>query len=118
MPPSAAETLLWVLVTEQPDLAALESATEARFTFARKWRFDLAWPAWRVAVEVEGVRYDGESRHQKLEGYTEDCVKYNAALLAGWLVLRYTQFQVLEHPDHVIAGIREALQQRGALPRD
>lgn len=52
------------------------------------WRFDFAWPAQCIAVEVEGgVWSDG--RHVRPAGFTEDCKKYNAAARLGWRVLRY-----------------------------
>lgn len=67
---------------------------ELRFAApARDWRFDLAWPDRKLAVEVEGVSA-GRSRHQSIDGYQEDCAKYAAAALLGWTVLRFTQTQV------------------------
>ena len=65
---------------------------EYRFHPVRKWRFDYAWPASRVAVEVEGIFYragQGKSRHQTGKGYAADMEKYNAATELGWRVLRY-----------------------------
>jgi hypothetical protein len=64
---------------------------EREFVFApdRLWRFDFAWPAHRIAVEVEGgTRKMG--RHQFHGGFTADCEKYNRAASLGWRVLRYT----------------------------
>lgn len=54
------------------------------------------------AVEVEGVTHYGKNRdgsmklgrHQTGKGITEDCEKYNEALLLGWAVLRVTQEHV------------------------
>jgi hypothetical protein len=116
---SAPEALLHLLLAEHSDLLALQAGTEYRFQLTRRWRFDVAYPAYKVAVEVEGVNYDmaHPTRHQRPQGYADDCAKYNAALLAGWLVVRFTQYQLLETPAYCIATIREALTQRGALPR-
>jgi very-short-patch-repair endonuclease len=62
---------------------------ELAFHEIRGWRFDFAIPAHRLGIEVEGgVHMMG--RHQRPEGFTEDCRKYNAAALAGWRVLRFT----------------------------
>ena len=69
---------------------------EYRFHEKRRWRFDFAWPALRMAVEVEGVVWGGSGRHQRASGYGKDCEKYNEALLAGWHVLRVTTQQVAD----------------------
>ena len=61
---------------------------EHRFAPPRRWRFDFAWPDWRVAVELEGGAW-ARGRHTRGAGYVADCEKYNAATLAGWRVLRY-----------------------------
>jgi hypothetical protein len=62
---------------------------EYLFHSKRKWRFDFAWPDLLIAVEVEGGVWVG-GRHVRGEGYEADCEKYNAAQLAGWMVLRFT----------------------------
>lgn len=59
------------------------------FHESRKWRFDLAWPERKLAVEVEGGTFVA-GRHNRGAGYEKDCEKYNEAVLAGWTVLRVT----------------------------
>jgi very-short-patch-repair endonuclease len=66
---------------------------EHKFHPTRKWRFDYAWLAQRVALEVEGGAWSG-GRHTRGKGYIGDMEKYNAAGLLGWLVLRVTPQQV------------------------
>jgi very-short-patch-repair endonuclease len=61
---------------------------EYRFDEKRRWRLDFAWPAQRVAVEVEGVTASG-GRHQRISGFRADTKKYNALVLRGWRLLRY-----------------------------
>jgi len=63
--------------------------TEYRFHKVRRFRFDVAIPKYRIAVEYEGI-VSGRSRHTTLKGYTGDCEKYNIAVKEGWRVLRYT----------------------------
>lgn len=63
---------------------------EYRFHTDRKWRFDYAVPAIKVAIEYEGIFTDGKSRHTNVVGYTADTDKYNAAAVAGWRVIRVT----------------------------
>ena len=62
---------------------------EVRFHPTRKWQFDFALPALKVAIEVEGGVFSG-GRHTRGAGYIKDCEKYNAATLMGWSVLRFT----------------------------
>src|SRR5690348_7925662 len=66
-----------------------EPIREYRFAPPRRWRFDLAWPSFRVALEIEGGTWAG-GRHVRGEGFERDAEKYNAATLAGWRVLRVT----------------------------
>lgn len=68
---------------------------EYRFHATRKWRFDFAWPAARVALEVEGMVWRGKGgRHQRAVGFEEDCRKYAEALCLRWRVLRVTGSQI------------------------
>jgi very-short-patch-repair endonuclease len=72
-----------------------EPEVEFKFDAKRGWRFDFAWPDAKVAVEVEGgTQLQGGGRHNRAQGYEKDCEKYNAAAIAGWLVLRFTTRQV------------------------
>lgn len=68
---------------------------EHRFHTERRWRFDFAWPSRKIGVEIEGLSSVGKGgRHQRISGYRKDLEKYNAAVLAGWRVLRFTSDQV------------------------
>jgi len=71
---------------------------EYRFHPKRRWRFDLAWPEQKVAVEIEGGGWV-RGRHHRPAGYRQDCEKYNAAVLMGWRVLRYTPDMLSKMPD-------------------
>jgi very-short-patch-repair endonuclease len=77
------------LVFQLQALGAPQPEREYRFHPIRKWRFDLAWPAYKVAVEVEGGVYI-QGRHSRGSGTEKDCEKYNTATMLGWRVLRYT----------------------------
>ena len=55
---------------------------ELPFHPTRKWRFDVAWPDQRVAIEIEGGAFIG-GRHTRGIGYEKDLEKYAAALLLG-----------------------------------
>jgi very-short-patch-repair endonuclease len=67
----------------------LEPVREHTFC-ERKWRFDFAFPARKIAVEVEGGAAFGRGRHTSHTGFRGDIRKYNRAAQEGWLVLRYT----------------------------
>lgn len=67
---------------------------EHRFHPTRMWRLDLAEPAKRVAVEVEGFSPATYGRHQRPEGFAKDCEKYAELAIAGWRLIRCTNGQV------------------------
>lgn len=83
-----------------------EPTPEFRFSDARKWRFDFAYPALRIAVEVDGGTHTG-GRHVRGKGYEEDAIKLNEAALAGWLILRVTTEMVAD--GRALEFIRRAL---------
>lgn len=66
---------------------------EYRFHPLRKWRFDWAWPAQKVALEVEGGVWI-QGRHSRGAGFLKDAEKYNTAATMGWRVLRVTPKQI------------------------
>lgn len=63
------------------------------FAKPRRWRFDAACPLLLIAVEVEGGAFS-RGRHTRGKGYVADMQKYNAAVVRGWRVLRYTPQQM------------------------
>lgn len=78
----------------------------------RKFRWDMAWPAQRVAVEVQGGIWTG-GKHTRGVGLMRDMEKNNLAVLNGWVVLFVSA-------DHIESGsatdwIRDALELRAAV---
>ncbi len=61
---------------------------------------DAAWPDVKLAIEV-----DGRGAHSTPRNFERDRVKQNTLMLAGWLVLRFTYRQIVNHPDRVVAEI-------------
>ena len=55
----------------------------------KDWRFDFAYPDIMLAIECEGGIFSG-GRHTRGKGYEEDLKKYNAAMLLGWDVCRFS----------------------------
>ncbi len=88
----------------------------------RKWRFDLSWPYLFVAFEREGGTFvktrcvcgktytSFKSRHHDRKGLENDCLKYNAAAVAGWIVVRATP-QIIKSGS-ALASIAAALRSR------
>ena len=66
-----------------------EPETEYQFAKPRRWRFDYAWPAHKLALEIEGGVWTG-GRHTRGAGFLKDMEKYNEAALRGWKLLRAT----------------------------
>ena len=83
---------------------------EHRFHQTRRWRFDFAWPEYKIACEVEGGIWSG-GRHVRGRGFQKDCTKYNEAALAGWIVIRVTAHHI--ETGKALVWLRRALTERG-----
>lgn len=82
---------------------------QVRFHPTRRWRFDFAFRAAMVAVEVDGATWTG-GRHTRGAGFQADCEKLNEAALAGWLVLRFTRGMI--ESGAALAMVQRALKMR------
>ena len=104
------ETFLTVLELEcrRHNLTLQPPQREHRFHPKRKWRFDFAWPSHLVAVEIDGGGWVS-GRHNRASGQIADMDKYNADVLAGWKVLRYSGDHLTKRPDEVFLEVLEAL---------
>lgn len=87
-----------------PDLP--EPVREYRFDAKRKWRFDWAWPAQRVAVEVNGGRYAFAGGRHASDG---DHEKLRRAAALGWRVLPVSPQALRDHPGDILQDVRESL---------
>lgn len=73
-------------------LAGVDLESEFWFHPTRNWRWDFAFPGFKVAVEIDGRgrgKPDALGRHQTVDGVRKDCEKHRAGVLRGWRVLRY-----------------------------
>lgn len=68
-------------------IQAPQPTLEHRFHPTRGWRFDMAWPEFMVALEIDGGVWV-QGRHTRGQGYTDDCEKIAEAVILGWRVLR------------------------------
>lgn len=70
-------------------ILGLRCEREYRFVADRRFRFDLAVPEKKIAIEFEGGVWT-HGRHTRGKGYINDTKKYNLAVMNGWKLLRYT----------------------------
>lgn len=73
-------------------MKGLKYETEYLFLKGRRYRFDVALPDKKIAIEYEGLplQANRKSRHTTIKGYSNDCEKYNNAVCNGWRLLRFT----------------------------
>jgi len=69
------------------------------------YRIDLAFPAARVAVEVDGWAY-----HRDAERFRQERRRQNELVLAGWTILRFTWDDLTHRPTAVLTKIQTALE--------
>lgn len=84
---------------------------EYRFHPERRWRFDFAFPAHRVAVECEGGTWV-QGRHTRGLGFRNDCEKYNAATARGWRVYRCTAGMLQDDPGGFVEIVKKSLKEK------
>jgi len=119
---------------------------ELRFakSIGRQWRFDVAFPDFMLAVEIEGIvprqlweaKLEGGGpvtvngyvrnvtsvertfvvfgRHASVTGLIEDMEKYNTAAMLGWTVIRFPPKQI--KPLTAIEMIQRVLAAKGWKP--
>lgn len=73
-------------------------------TAGGRYLVDLAFPAARVAVEVDGWQF-----HRSFEAFTRDRTRSNDLQVAGWIVLRVTWAQI---DTDLLTWLRPALRAR------
>lgn len=86
---------------------------EYRFSPKRRFRFDLAWPKNKLAVEIDGGVWSG-GRHTRGAGFERDAEKLNLAISLGWKVLRFTPQQLDRDPNGVLGQIAQVLRDNSA----
>lgn len=102
-----------------------EPTPEYRFHKTRRWRYDFAWPEYKIALDVEGGIYGrgrpcptcGISRtgaHSSVSGILRDIERGNAAALDGWLVLRVLPEELELENGKAYNLLEQAFKFRGA----
>jgi hypothetical protein len=67
-------------------------------------RVDFAYPAARLAIEVDGLRF-----HAGADDWRRDLARQNRIVALGWLVLRFTAADLELRPREVASAIERAL---------
>ncbi|MTD15296.1 DUF559 domain-containing protein [Nakamurella sp. YIM 132087] len=78
---------------------------------ARRYVLDLAFVRERIAVEIDGLAW-----HTDPDRFQTDRRRQNELINAGWRVLRFTWYELVERPGTVLASIRTALDARRQQP--
>lgn len=86
-------------------------AREYLFHPTRRWRFDFAWPAERIAVEVDGGQWLQGTGHNSGTGRERDAEKDAEALLLGWKVFRFPTSMITD--GRALAFVERALEGPG-----
>lgn len=68
---------------------------EHRFHPERKWRWDYAYPASKLAIEVDGGVWVG-GKHGRGSGIVKDHEKRNAGAVLGWRLLLVQPKQLMD----------------------
>ena len=87
--------------TGMPDPVA-----EYRFAPPRRWRFDYAWPAVKVAVEFDGGQWLPRGGRHNSDG---DRDKLNHGVAMGWRILQFSNQQWERKPIDCIGLICQAI---------
>lgn len=75
-------------------------------------RVDLADECLGIIAEADSFEWHGGR-----DALRRDARRYNALVVHGWLVLRFTWEEVMFEPDHVEAVLRAAVAERTRQPR-
>jgi very-short-patch-repair endonuclease len=71
------------------------------------YRVDVAFRQLKIAIEIDGLAVHSDS-----EVFQNDRERQNYLVLNGWHVLRFTWLDLTEHPERVIAELRQAISAR------
>lgn len=83
---------------------------EVLFHPTRKWRFDLAWPDFKIAVEYQGGIFSRLASHSSVTNMLRDQEKANEAVLHDWILITVNARTVISA--QAINWIRRAFKLR------
>ncbi|MGW5269700.1 endonuclease domain-containing protein [Rhodococcus sp. NPDC003994] len=78
----------------------------------RPFTVDVVWKREKIAVEIDGPE------HRSRQRFSDDRSRDNLLQTRGWMVLRFTNEDVLTDHERVVTTIEQALQRRRAKGTD
>jgi len=106
---SAAQRRTYALLLLLREAGLPAPQLEYRFHPERRWRFDLAWPAERVAAELAGGEW---LPHGGRHNTDRDREKLHQAAAQGWRVLRFSGRQLDAEPGACVDLLAQALNEK------
>lgn len=76
---------------------------EYRFDPRRRYRFDFAWPKYRVALECDGGLFLKRGGHTSGTGKRRDAHKDWLATQSDWTVIRWTNDMITEENCRILS---------------
>lgn len=102
------ESAVRAVAIEVPGLA-VEAQLPIRISETLTIHPDLGDPHLRIAIEAESFAWHGDA-----SALTRDCARYNELSLLGWLVIRFSWWQVMRQPAYVRQTLIDAVALRHA----
>lgn len=96
---------------EKPGVSGYLAIREHRFLPPRKWKFDLAFPACKVAIEIDGGRWHVTGRDMNREAE-----RNNEAQILGWKVLHFTSDMIDSDLQGCVDVVKRAASPQTATP--
>jgi len=101
--PKTPHEILWdAVLTRFGDIAVLELKDVVS---DRKFRADIAFPAERVIVEVDGWQYHGKFKTD----FQKDRMRQNLLTINNWRILRYFPGEIKNNMEFILNQIAEAV---------
>lgn len=97
------ESVLRAIALDVPGLDVVPQVVISEDGFVG--RPDLVDRVRRIVLEADSFEFHGKRKAMK-----RDCERYNALVLRGWLVLRFTWEHVMFEPDYIAMFLRRALK--------
>jgi hypothetical protein len=96
--------VMWKALSKMPP-----PVREFQFHPDRKWRWDIAWPEFKTALECDGGTYV-KGGHSRGRQQRRDFEKQNAAVALGWRVFRATTDLLRDDPGGLVEQIETVLK--------
>ena len=99
-------------------VGCFDMVRQHRFDPARKWAFDFAHVATRIAVEIDGGEFV-QGAHNRGVRMAKDYEKRNNAILQGWVVFQLTGQMVKKDCLYWAVKVKERVMatEEASLPR-